>query len=389
MRHFVLQDGVLYRRNFHPDGPELLLVIPRQLRRPVLFELHDAPTAGHLGVSRTYDRIRRRFYWPGLLRSVRRYVSACDSCQRRKTPQMFPAGHLQPIDVPVEPFFRVGLDLLGPFPTSSTGNKWVAVATDYATRYAITRALPTSCATDVADFLLHDIILLHGAPRQLLTDRGRNFLSKVIADILRSSATQHKLTTSYHPQTNGLTERFNRTLTDMLSMYVSNDHHDWDIALPYVTFAYNSSRHATAGFSPFYLLYGREPTLPLDTVLPSAATPTTEYARDAIALADHARQLARTRLTASQDTQRHYYDARHRDAQFSPGALVLLWSPSRHVGLSEKLLSRYTGPYRVIRQVTPVTYEITLVSPPSPSAAVSSDIVHVSRLKAYSSVSDP
>lgn len=93
------------------------------------------------------------------------------SANAEKPPTSLPAGQLQPLDIPAEPFFRVGLDLLGPFPLSSSGNKWTAVATDYATRYAITRALPTSCATDVADFLLRDILLQHGAPRQLLTDR--------------------------------------------------------------------------------------------------------------------------------------------------------------------------------------------------------------------------
>lgn len=282
LQAYLVQDGVLYRRNFRPDGPALLLVVPQHLRRSVLHQLHDAPTAGHLGLTRTYDRVRRRFFWPGLYRSVRRYVSACDACQRRKRLTTAPAGPLQSLDVPSEPFYRVGMDLLGPFPFSTSGNKWIAVATDYATRFAITRALPTSCATDVADFLLHDVILHHGAPRQLLTDRGRYFLSKVVADLLRLSSTTHKLTTSYHPQTNGLTERFNRTLTDMLSMYVSAHHKDWDLTLPYVTFAYNSSRHDTAGFSPFYLLYGREPTLPLDTLMPSSITPPTEYAFEAI-----------------------------------------------------------------------------------------------------------
>lgn len=387
-RSFVLQNGTLYRHNFHPDGPSLLLAIPKHLRLAVLHELHDVPTAGHLGVSRTYDRIRRRFYWPGLARSVRRYVAACEECQRRKTPSTLPAGRLQPLDISTEPFFRVGLDLLGPFPLSSAGNRWIAVATDYATRYAITRALPTSCATDVADFLLHDVILQHGAPRQLLTDRGRTFLSKVIADILRSCATRHKLTTSYHPQTNGLTERLNRTLTDMLAKYVSSDHSDWDIALPYVTFAYNSSRHDTAGYSPFFLLFGREPTLPLDTTIPLPAAPTSQYALDAISRAAHARETARARLLTSQANQRRRYDQRHRDVHFSPGSLVLLWSPTRHVGLSDKLLSRYTGPYRVLREVTPVTYEITPAASPSSSTPRATDIVHVARLKQYHSPND-
>lgn len=378
---FLVLDGILYRRNMRTEGHELLIVVPSHLRATVLAQLHDVPTAGHLGVSRTYDRVRRRFFWPGLYRSVRRYVAACEPCQRRKKPALLPAGTLQPIDIPTEPFYRVGLDLLGPFPTSSAGNKYIAVATDYSTRYAVTRAIQTSCATDVADFLLQDVILHHGAPRQLLTDRGRYFLSRVIEDLLRSCATKHKFTTAYHPQTNGLTERLNRTITDMLSMYVSSDHRDWDAALPFVTFAYNSSRHDTALYSPFYLLFGRDPTLPFDTLLPTTLESPSQYARDAIATAAQARQIAHRRLSESQARQKSLYDNRHRDVQFSAGDLVLLWTPSRRVGLSEKLLSRYSGPYRVVRQLSDVTYEVAPADA-SPSST-SSDIVHVGRLKPY------
>lgn len=100
LRLFVLKDDTLYRYNVHPDGRELLLVVPTHLRLSVLGQLHDAPTAGHLGVSRTYDRVRRRFFWPGLYRSVRRYVAACEPCQRRKKPPKPPAGLLQHLDVP-------------------------------------------------------------------------------------------------------------------------------------------------------------------------------------------------------------------------------------------------------------------------------------------------
>lgn len=220
----------------------------------------------------------------------------------------------------------------------------------------------------------------------MLTDRGRYFLSQVIHDILRSCSAKHKLSTAYHPQTNGLTERLNRTLTDMLSCYISADHRDWDVMLPYVTFAYNSSRHDTAGYSPFYLLYGRDPTLPLDTLLPTSGDlplRRSEYASEAIARADHARQIARHRLYSSQAVQKTIYDRKHRVAHFPPGSLVLLWTPTRKVGLSEKLLPRYCGPYRVLRQVTDVTYEISPVSPPSSTRAPSTDIVHVVRLKPY------
>lgn len=278
---FLLQDNVLYRRNIHPDGAELLLV-PYHLHKDVLQQFYDTQTSGHLGVSRTYHCIRRQVFWKGPYRSVHRYVASCELCQGRKKPTTPPTGLLQPIEVLVEQFYRVGSDLLGPFSTSTTGNKWIAVATDYATRYAITRALSTSCMIDVADFQLYDIILKHSAPSRLLTDRGRYFLSRVVDDLLRSCATRHNFTTSYHLQTNGLTECLNRTLTDMLSMYVSSDHTDWDIALPFDAFAYNSSRYETAGYSPFYLLFGHHLLLPFNTLLSSDQPSSALYAQDAI-----------------------------------------------------------------------------------------------------------
>ncbi|XP_077547976.1 uncharacterized protein LOC144160612 [Haemaphysalis longicornis] len=166
-------------------------------------------------------------------------------------------------------------------------------------------------------------------------------------------------------------------------MYVSTDHRDWGVPLPYVTFAYNSSRLDTAGFSPIFLLYSRDPALPLDTMLPDSTRPPTEYARDLIAQADVARQIARAKITASQASQKRRYDETHRDVGFPTGFLVLLWTPSRHVGLCEKLLSRFTGPYRMIRLVTPVTYEIIPVTPPPSPVQPVSQIVHVSRLKPY------
>uniref|UniRef100_A0A6G5A997 Putative tick transposon n=1 Tax=Rhipicephalus microplus TaxID=6941 RepID=A0A6G5A997_RHIMP len=170
-------------------------------------------------------------------------------------------------------------------------------------------------------------------------------------------------------------------------MFLPN-HTDWDLALPYVTFAYNSSRHDTAGYSPFFLLFGREPTLPPDIVIPSPGVPTSEYAMDAITRAAHSREITRTHLLTSQEKQRRLYDQRHRDVHFPTCSLVLLWSPTRQVGLSGKLLTRYTGPYRVLRVVTPVTYEIGPAAPLPSCAQQATDIVHVARLKPYNSPSD-
>uniref|UniRef100_A0A224Z186 Tick transposon n=1 Tax=Rhipicephalus zambeziensis TaxID=60191 RepID=A0A224Z186_9ACAR len=133
------------------------------------------------------------------------------------------------------------MDLLGPFPTLNSGNKWIVVATDYLTRYAETRALPKGSAAEVAKFFVENIVLRHGAPEVLITDRGTAFTADLTQAILRYSQTSHRRTTAYHPQTNGLTERLNKTIADMLAMYVDVEHKTWDAILPYVTFAYNTA----------------------------------------------------------------------------------------------------------------------------------------------------
>ncbi|UYV84803.1 K02A2.6-like, partial [Cordylochernes scorpioides] len=148
-----------------------------------------------------------------------RYAKVIEgNCQRRKHQPQLPSGHLQPIPVPEVAFEKVGMDLLGRFPTSEGGNRWIIVCTDYLTKYAITKALPTSESMEVAKFFIEDVILKHGAPRELITDRGRNFRSLMISDLNNQCRITHRKTTAYHPQTNGLTERLNKTIADMLSM---------------------------------------------------------------------------------------------------------------------------------------------------------------------------
>ncbi|GFV11981.1 transposon Ty3-I Gag-Pol polyprotein [Trichonephila clavipes] len=125
-----------------------------------------------------------------------------------------------PIPPAIAPFHRIGIDLLGRFPKSAHGNKWIIVCTDYSTRYAITKALPTAEVDEIAKFLLEEIVLRHGAPRVIITDRGAVFRSRLVSSLVDLCNIDHRFTTAYHPQTNGLTERFNKTLADMLSMYV-------------------------------------------------------------------------------------------------------------------------------------------------------------------------
>lgn len=380
---FQLIDGTLYKSNYDPLGPKWLLVVPAHLQPAILKYFHDAPISGHLGFVKTLDRIRRRYYWKGLYRSVKHYVSHCKECQRRKHVPQLPPGHLVPIPPAAAPFHRIGIDLLGRFPKSTTGNRWIIVCTDYLTRYAVTKPVPTAEAPEVAKFLVEDIILKHGAPRVMISDRGKVFQSRLVSEVMSRCDIVHRMTTAYHPQTNGLTERFNKTLADMLSMYVDVEQKDWDTILPVVTFAYNTARQDTTGFTPFFLLHGREAETTMDTLFPFQPDDTQDdYVKQLITRVEEARQLARIRTLAAQEKDRQRYDDKHRPVAYSPGDLVWIFTPVRKVGLSEKLLKRYFGPYRVIRRLSDVTYEVEDYEPSS-KRQKRRDIVHVLRMKPY------
>ncbi|UYV84686.1 hypothetical protein LAZ67_X003094 [Cordylochernes scorpioides] len=379
---FVKIDNTLYRKNYDPMGKPWLLVVPRHLRQELLKNFHDSPTAGHLGFTKTYDRIRKKYYWPGMYRTVRKYVAHCSDYQRRKHKPQLPSGHLQPIPVPEVAFEKVGMDLLGRFPTSEGGNRWIIVCTDYLTKYAITKALPTSESMEVAKFFIEDVILKHGAPRELITDRGRNFTSSMISDLNNQCRITHRKTTAYHPQTNGLTERLNKTIADMLSMYVDVNQKDWDRIFPFVTFAYNTAKQESTGFTPFFLVHGREAETPLDVLFPKLLPEDDDFIQTLGARAEEARKLARIHSMRSQDSNKQRYDAHHRNIIYQPGDLVWIFIPVRKVGYSEKLMRRYFGPYKVTRKISDVTYEVETFGNQQ-GRRKTKDLVHICRMKPY------
>ena len=382
---FAIRQGVLYKKNFADGNTTWLLVIPTGLREEIFQACHDDPTSGHLGYSRTLARIREKYYWPKLPKSVHQYTRSCHECQRRKKPPTRPAGLLQPIAPPTAPFQQIGMDLLGPFPPSTQGNRWIIVATDYLTRYAETKALPSGTAVEVAKFFVESIVLRHGAPQVLITDRGSSFMAQLTQEVLRLSHTDHRRTTAYHPQTNGLTERLNKTIADMISMYVDVEHKTWDEVLPYVTFAYNTAVQETTGVTPFQLVHGRKVTTMLDAMLPhDPSDDSTDDAQLVSQRAEEVRQLARLRIQAQQRVDAGRYNLRRRDVEFQPGDRVWVWTPIRRRGLSEKLLKRYFGPYKVIRRLGDLNYEVLPDGTrPSGRRQPRPEVVHVVRLKPY------
>ncbi|UYV70128.1 K02A2.6-like, partial [Cordylochernes scorpioides] len=384
VENFKEENGCLYKRNPRPEGRAWLLVVPRVRRKDILKEHHNHMICGHLGVTRTMHRLKDKYFWPSMLKDVVEYVRTCHLCQSRKGSNQLPAGLLHPIPASNYPFERVGIDFLGPLPSTKNRKKWMIVLTDYYTKYAETKAVIDATASEVAKFLTENVILKHGAPRYLISDRGSQFTSNLVKEITKICQIQHCLTTSYHPQTNGLTERLNRTLINMISMYVNVDQRNWDEILPFITHAYNTTIQETTKYSPFFLLYGREPVSILDDTnifIEPDSEDYDEYVSKLMEKIVRTRDIVKVNTEKSQAKMINYYNQKHRQTGYEPGDLVALWTPIRKPGKCEKLLRRYFGPYIVLKKISDVNYSI--VPEDNPGNRTQPTTVHISRIKPY------
>ena len=377
---FLVRDGRLLARS-RTDPLSTLLVVPTSLRRAVMAEHHDSPFGGHLGEAKTWGRMARRFAWPGMSADVRRFVASCQVCQRRKTPRVPASGAMQPIRV-TDPWSMVAMDFVGPLPETSRGNKYLLVFTDHATRLA--RAVPTAdmTAETTAQALLHEIICLFGAPQRLLSDRGANFVGQVVAAVCQSFKIMKMATTAYHPQTDGLTERFNGTIGNMLATAIESTRAEWDSLVPYLVFAYNTTPQASTRESPFFLTFGREAYLPSDVTLglqlnaDEAFTDAGAYKAHLIDMLSTSRRAAVAHSDVAHERQREEYNRRHRDVRYNVGDLVWLYVPAVEPGRATKFALNWRGPYRVTRVASPVTYALT-----DSQGHELSQLVNVARLK--------
>ncbi|KAI9549855.1 pol polyprotein [Daphnia sinensis] len=348
IRHFVLRDGVLFHRVVKHGQVFHRLCIPQVLIEQVLLACHDDITAGHLGISRTLDKIHKRYFWPKMTQHITNYVRSCADCQSKKKPRERPAGYMQPIH-PKQPFEKIGLDLIGPFPLSSLGNRHVIIAVDYLTKWVIAKAVPVATTVQIVDFFVRRIILQHGAPLNVISDRGQCLTSEFAEELFRALQSNHLVTTAYHPQCNGLVERFNHTFAEMLSMFVNSNHSNWDDVIDHVVFAYNTSKHESTGMTPFFLLYGREARLPIDVALGNNPNPvSTIHKFQLLHQLPSLREKVKRRLLLVQHRQKQRYDNRRKEKSYKVGDLVWVYRPIRKKGRSTKLLHR----------LSKITYEV-------------------------------
>ncbi|XP_070212629.1 uncharacterized protein [Littorina saxatilis] len=360
---FVHVKGILYRQYIDKYGKtHQQVVVPIQRRSKVLSVGHDTPMAGHLGHKKTRERVWQDFYWPGMVGDIRRYCMSCDTCQRT-TPKgrtkRVPLGKMPVIDTA---FKRVAVDLIGPIkPISESKKQYILVMVDYATRYPEAVALKDIRAETVAEALWNFWTRL-GIPDEILTDQGKQFTCELMQQVNQLLHIKGLTTTPWHPQANGLVERFNGTLKSMLKKLTIEQPKKWDQYLPALLFAYREVPQDSLGFSPFELLFGRTVKGPMHVL---RQLWTEEDASDEIkTTAEHVTELrnriegtckiARENLAKSSTRQAQYYNKFAKKRAFVEGTRVLLLLPTKR----NKLELAWKGPYLVEEKINSFDYRV-------------------------------
>ncbi|MGH0117755.1 UNVERIFIED_CONTAM: hypothetical protein FKN15_039051 [Acipenser sinensis] len=377
--HFIVSGHLLYRVSQAPGTgqPVTQLLVPKSFRQEVLRLAHDIPFSGHLGREKTLERILARFYWMGLHDDVKKYVAECPDCQRVAPARVRPAP-LVPLPLVCTPFERMAMDIVGPVLPSDSGYTHILVMVDYATRYPEAVPLRSTCAGAIAKELVQ-VIARVGIPKEILTDQGTSFMSDTLKEVYKILKIRSIRTSVYHPQTDGLVERFNQTLKQMLRRFVDQEQKHWAKLLPFLMFAVREVPQSSTGFSPFELLYGRQPRGILDLVREGwegqkNSKNVVKYVlllRDRLELVG---RLAQENLRNTQQRQRQQYNKNARIRTFRPGDNVLLLLPSS----DSKLFAKWQGPYEVVRAVGRVNYEIR-----QPDHRKPLQIYHVNLLKPW------
>jgi hypothetical protein len=377
-------DGLIYE--MRDREPRLCIPDAPGLRVDICNDHHDAPLAGHFGEDKTIAAIKRKYYWPGLSNAVRRYVKSCDICQRVKASQQRPGGLLQPLPIPEKRWEDISMDFIVQLPKTLRGHDAIFVVVDRLTKRAhFIPTVTTANAPSVAQLFVSEIFRLHGLPRSITCDRDVRFTSKFWSSLLEILGVRINMSTAFHPQTDGQTERVNRTLEQILRTCVSYEQNDWDIHLPVVEFAYNNAKQVSTNMTPFFADLGQHPRLP-DELLQvthfdkkSNVETTTAFLQK---MHDILRQ-ARQSIATAQARQKYYADQTRRELEFQAGDKVMLSSANIRTDVdrkrpTRKLIHSFIGPFVVDAKISPVSYRLLL-----PPTMRIHPIFHVSLLKPH------
>lgn len=357
----------------------------------VFIQHHYHPLGGHFAFANTLNRITQKYYWDSMNKDIYQYVKECPRCQEHGN--KFVNEKAYPVPVPITPFTQIGVDIKH-VSTSQTSHKLIIVAIDYLTKYVEARALRYQTSAEIANFLYEEVICRHGCPHVLISDNGRPFVSELIKISCMQFGIRHKTISPYHSQSNGLVERFNRTIDTILKRRSIDEKKNWQDYLPAALFAYRSIKQATTGKSPFFLMYGYEPNSSFDnTIKPldvnGASFELQLNIRTAIQIQylENIRNEAWNKIQKSQKIQiaRVHNRMNSIKKEFKPsfniGDIVKLYRDNLSTSWSAKIEIRwYEDNYCIQEKLKKGSYYIKNISKPDDTRL---HLVHGNRLKSF------
>jgi len=318
-------------------------------------------------------------------KEVQSYINGCEGCQKTKPINQKKQGLLKPHEIPDRPWDCITIDLITQLPKTTMGNDTIVVIIDKLTKFAIYQPLNSNNTIDgkrVAEVVLNRVVRIHGVPKKIISDRDTRFNSIFWKSLWQQLHTTLNMSTAYHPQTDGQTERQNRTLEQQLRNYVNIHHSDWDQYLMGLEIAYNDSIHSSTGYTPFELNNGQSPHLPIDLMTQPGQFIDNPTATERLKRLKEAIQSARENLLKAQQSQAKYANQHRREVIFKVDDLVLVTRESIRKDIKEqtpKLNELYMGPFKIIKVLSEVNYELDL----SQTNLKIHNVFHVSRLKKY------
>ena len=354
---FNIENGILVHY-FLPIGKKLRkdeirqVVVPLSLRPVIMELLHDNPTSGHFAFLRTFLSVQKRFYWPNFKIDILNYCKACLVCAKNRKSTVRPP--LTPIDIAKGPFDVISIDYMGPIhPVSPSGNSYILTITDLFTKWADCIPLPDTSALTTAKALIKAVYYKHGAPKCILSDRDTSFTALLFRSLCKDLGIKQKFSTPYHSQNCGSVERQNLSFMTMVRHYVNEAHDNWEDVLEPLQFAYCNSVHSSTYETPFFLVHGRDPNHLIDIIFDYAKnkpliTPN-DFKSQLLEKLSDAFHRVRENTQLARQQYKTQYDKRAKELDFKPGDRVLLDIKVVPKGHSKKLLSKYQGPFHIVR----------------------------------------
>ena len=306
-------------------------------------------------------------FWKNFRQEMRDYCSNCNECLRCKPVLRKTRSKMSSFSVG-EPMQRMAIDILGTLHVTERGNQYVAVVMDYFTKWVAFLPMPNHTAATIAKHVVDKVFSYVGLPKYLHSDQGTDFCSKLFREFCKLFGIDKTTTSPWRPQSDGMVERCNRTLETLIRLYINKNQDDWDELLPICAMAYNGSVHSSTGFSPFFLMFGREMRMPLEMVLPPPDADEEELDNpdtlDGFVVRmsqtfEHIYSLTRQHLRSALAMQKNSYDKRRNEYYYKAGDGVWLCNPRRRVGRCPKLDSQWEPEaYTVVRTIGDVLCQI-------------------------------